>query len=57
MIFCEAIVFGCEAQRGIAHDTYITVGSKIIWTLEIIRIRELKPKTVLWNDYLSSHDL
>ena len=35
----------------------VTVGSKIIRALEIIRVKKLMPNAVLWNKFLSSHDL
>ena len=36
---------------------YYTVGSKIIRALEIGRVKKLIFNAILWNKYLSSHDL
>ena len=38
-------------------STLLTVGSKIIQALEIIRVKKLTPKTILLNKYLPSHDV
>ena len=34
-----------------------TVGSKTIRALEISRVKNLVSNAILWNKYLSSHDL
>ena len=35
----------------------LTVGSKIIRALEIVRVKKLIPNAVLWNKWLPRHDL
>ena len=39
------------------RKTNYIVGSKIIWALDIIRVKKLIPNGVLWNKYLWIHDL
>ena len=39
-------------------DTYTyTVDSKIVRALEVIRVKKFILNAVLWNKYMSSHDL
>ena len=51
----------CVCKHLMRHNKLInavsTAGSKIIRTFEIIRVKKLIPNAVLWNKYLSNHDL
>ena len=44
------------ATHTFLRHTY-TIGSKIIWALQIIRVKKLIPNEVLCNKYFSIHDI